>query len=551
MGVDNILSLLTRIIFVFLGTATILDFVRHQDRIRRDIALMFGSIAIPVVLSLLSRIGNLPTWVSVLGILPLVTQPYFLIRLVQHLHPLPNTLKRMALGGMIFTAVTYLIFQNALPTGLSLFIITYFVFFDGYAVFIFIRGAIVSTGVVRQRLRWAAAGAGMLALALGMAGLGSIFPALRGITSAEVQFLAAASALGFYMGFIPPGWLRRIWQFPELRDFLTTINDTTDTEQENTPGIFSKMGLAANRAVGGKIAFILERDEESNAWKLIYASTNQPLDITSMNGDNAIQHSWHNKTLAWLYKETGMDEADRRLLSMVGAETLMMVPITSVNRVVAMLLVFLQSASLFPNDDLELLSLLAQQGAVFLENSRLVGQLQRYSEGLEQKVEERSTALRDSERRFRSIFEQAAVGIAHKSLDGTFIDVNERFCQIVGYSQDEIHELRFQEITDPHDLNLELQYENDLRAGKISSYVMEKRYRHKDGHVIWARLTVSLVRKSTGEPDYFIGVIEDITQRVEAETAQREVELRFSGVLDTTAEAVITIDSAQHIILFN
>lgn len=551
MGMEDILSLLTRIMFVFLGATTILDFARHRDQIRRDIALMFGSIAIPIAVSLLSKIGNLPVWVRVLGILPLVAQPYLLIRLVQHLHALPNTLRRIALGVMIFAAITYVIFQNSLPIGLSLFIIAYFVFFDGYAVFVFIRGAIVTSGVVRQRLRWAAAGAGMLALTLGATGLGSMVPALQDAIATIVHLLAVTSALSFYIGFVPPAWLRRIWQFPELRDFLMSLNDLSGGEQYNTAGMFSKMGLAANRAVGGKEAFILERDEESNSWKLVYSSTNQPVDVTCINGDNTIQRSWRSKTPLWLHQETRMTEADRCLLQMADAVTLMIAPIIPSSSAGAMLLVFLPSASLFPGEDLELVSLLAKQGAMFLENSRLVGQLQRYSEGLEQRVEERSAALRDSERRFRSIFEQAAVGMAHKSLDGHFIDVNERFCQIVGYSQDEIHQLRFQEITDPNDLSLELQYENDLRDGKIPSYVIEKRYRHKDGHVIWARLTVSLVRKSTGEPDYFIGVIEDITQRVEAETAQREVELRFSGVLDTTAEAVITIDSAQRIILFN
>ncbi len=126
-------------------------------------------------------------------------------------------------------------------------------------------------------------------------------------------------------------------------------------------------------------------------------------------------------------------------------------------------------------------------------------------------------ALRESEERFRATFEQAAVGMAHVAMDGTFLRVNQRLCDIVGYSLDEITHLAFQDITYPPDLEADLALARQLQGGEISTYSLEKRYVRKDGSLVWINLTGSLVRRPSGEPDYFIAVIEDIDRRKRAE----------------------------------
>ncbi|MBN1145884.1 MAG: PAS domain S-box protein [Anaerolineales bacterium] len=126
-------------------------------------------------------------------------------------------------------------------------------------------------------------------------------------------------------------------------------------------------------------------------------------------------------------------------------------------------------------------------------------------------------ALRESEQRFRGTFEQAAVGLSHAAPNGRFLRVNQRFCQITGYSEAEMLALRFQDITHPDDLESDLVKVNHLLAGEIQGYTSEKRYIRKDGSIIWVNLTVSLVRQPGGEPKYLIGVIEDISQRKQAE----------------------------------
>ncbi len=151
---------------------------------------------------------------------------------------------------------------------------------------------------------------------------------------------------------------------------------------------------------------------------------------------------------------------------------------------------------------------------------------------LEQRVKERTEALRESEERFRAIFEQAAAGIAIATPGGRFIRTNQRFCDIVGYTADEILALTFQEITHPDDLESDLKMFRQLSAGEIATYSIEKRYIRKDGSPVWIYLAVSVVPKLSGDPNYFIGVIEDINERVEgqaqikASLAEKEVLLR-------------------------
>ncbi len=126
-------------------------------------------------------------------------------------------------------------------------------------------------------------------------------------------------------------------------------------------------------------------------------------------------------------------------------------------------------------------------------------------------------ALRESESRFRSTFEQAAVGIAHVDLAGRWLLVNHKLCEILGYTATELSELSFQDITYVEDLATDLEYVRQLIAGEIDTYTMEKRYISKSGRLVWANLTVSLRRDATGTPLHFISVIEQIDDRKQAE----------------------------------
>lgn len=136
-------------------------------------------------------------------------------------------------------------------------------------------------------------------------------------------------------------------------------------------------------------------------------------------------------------------------------------------------------------------------------------------------VEERINA---TEARFRATFEQAAIGIAHIAIDGSWLMANQRICDMTGYQRDELENLTFQDITHPDDLNADLELFNSVIAGERDNYSMEKRYFRKDGAVIWINLTVAVVRLHGGSPSYFISMIEDISARKEMEESLRQAQ---------------------------
>lgn len=136
-------------------------------------------------------------------------------------------------------------------------------------------------------------------------------------------------------------------------------------------------------------------------------------------------------------------------------------------------------------------------------------------------------SLKEEKEMFSSTFEQAAVGIAHVALDGKFIRLNQRFCDIVNYSKEELIQKTFQDITHPDDLNADVAFVRQMLNNEIKTYSMEKRYLRKDHSIVWIKLTVSLLSDENNRPKYFISVIDDISTRKQAEEKVNELnELR-------------------------
>ena len=143
-------------------------------------------------------------------------------------------------------------------------------------------------------------------------------------------------------------------------------------------------------------------------------------------------------------------------------------------------------------------------------------------------------ALQIGEELFRSTFENTSIGLAHVALDGTWMRVNQKLCEILGYDSAELLATTFQAITESADLAEDLDLVRQLVNGEINEYTLEKRYIHKQGHHVWANLTVTLIRTIAtdgrlGIPQYFISAIQDITDRkqLEAQLRQRESQLQL------------------------
>lgn len=139
-------------------------------------------------------------------------------------------------------------------------------------------------------------------------------------------------------------------------------------------------------------------------------------------------------------------------------------------------------------------------------------------------------AQRESEEQFREIFEQAAIGIAYVDVDRKFVQVNNKFCEIVGYRPDELTSMTFLDITHPEYLAVSKEQHQKLIDHKVPSYTMEKKYVKKDGTSVWANITISRVHRSESS-SYAILIVEDITER-------KHMEERLKSLYDELEERV-------------
>ncbi|MFZ8200682.1 diguanylate cyclase [Alteromonas portus] len=137
---------------------------------------------------------------------------------------------------------------------------------------------------------------------------------------------------------------------------------------------------------------------------------------------------------------------------------------------------------------------------------------------------------------FEKTFDFCPVGLAHVSVDGSFIRVNKRLCDFLGYSNEELTKLTFQELTAPDYLDEDLDHLARLLKGDIDDYSIEKRYLRHDGEQVWAKLTVSLVRDKRGEPDYFISVVEDIDEKKRIQSELFQVDALFSKIVSAFSD---------------
>lgn len=174
-----------------------------------------------------------------------------------------------------------------------------------------------------------------------------------------------------------------------------------------------------------------------------------------------------------------------------------------------------------------------------LEVHRLREELGRHTEGLDELVAARTEELKESEERFRAAFEQAAVGMGHVGLDGQFVRVNDRLCELIGYERQELLTMSIHELTAPEDREATQELVEAVVSGEVGSYEQEKRYIRKGGGQVWVRLTVSAVWGGDGELAYLLGVVEDITEKRRTERDIRVIRDRLQLSIDRMPVAYI------------
>jgi diguanylate cyclase (GGDEF)-like protein/PAS domain S-box-containing protein len=287
----------------------------------------------------------------------------------------------------------------------------------------------------------------------------------------------------------------------------------------------------------GELQLVTAAHRDSGKLALLEAFMDEyPLDMNAQQGAVRVYltgQSVLTETVPASVIDAVKDADKRQMVRDLKLESLITVPLTTRGRVIgAMSLASSDSLRRYTPADLELAEELARRAASTIENAKLF------------------QAAQDGEARFKATFDQAAVGIGHVGLDSRWLEVNQRLCDIVGYTREELLTLSFPEMTYEADLAEDLKYVDQLRTGKISTYSVQKRYHQKGGSLVWVNVTVALRRDEQGEALYFIGVVEDITEIKGAEAAlqaaredlERRVEertgdlQRLSGQLQTQVE---------------
>lgn len=169
----------------------------------------------------------------------------------------------------------------------------------------------------------------------------------------------------------------------------------------------------------------------------------------------------------------------------------------------------------------------------------------KYYQSIGRNISERKQAeeaLHESEEKFRNLFEHSPVGKSITGLDGYF-HVNKSFCDILGYSEEELKEKKWMEITHPEDIQLTSDFMQSLIDKKASQARFEKRYIHKNGNIIWTDLSSYLQRDKDGKPQFFITTMTDITERKRVEEALQNNEKRFRAIVENSSDAITLINS--------
>jgi signal transduction histidine kinase len=346
---------------------------------------MFASLALAILAQeFTSLTGQTFRWLSLLGSMATIAQPYLLLRLVEHFRPVRPVVRWGSFAGLIGSWALELIFPSPLPIPATLFIIVYFVFVEAYAAVAFIRGAVDAGGVTRWRMALAAIGSGLLAVVILIAGIDVLVPALAPIMGPVIQLLVILSPISYYLGFAPPRWLRQSWQFAELYRFLRETASQPAAERANHT--LQHLCEAAMRAVGGRGALAALREADGDQLSIHASCGALPASGSLVLKENVIQQSVQPHQPAVTRPPAEYGSAIEKLSADVGADTLLTAPIGTAEQLRGVLLVFRRGGPLFESSDLDLLVLLAEQSAIALDYSELLIEQREMVEQLRQRT---------------------------------------------------------------------------------------------------------------------------------------------------------------------
>ncbi len=194
-----------------------------------------------------------------------------------------------------------------------------------------------------------------------------------------------------------------------------------------------------------------------------------------------------------------------------------------------------------------LLNVAANQACIGLQEARLRSQQQRIADELDHQVAQRTAELAAAEEKWRSVFENSAIGVALTDLNGRFLAANPVYEKMLGYTEEELQKLSFLDVTHEEEIEPNQALIVELLEGKRLQFQIEKRYRRKNGSLIWVRNNVSLVPGTERMPQFLMALSEDITERRRVEEALNKARFELAHVSRVTSLGALTASIAHEI----
>lgn len=371
----DLISGLTQAIYVVVFVLVAYRTWRQPTPAHADMTVFFGVTALIILASTFFALFGAapPAWETDATIALLMALPYMLLRLVDDFTTVPFIVKRVAEAGLLASIVATVAFTPSLPPLVALAMVVYFAAISTYCAAQFTRAARRSLGVTRRRLDAAALGTILLAFDLLVSGLNAFLPdPVHTVVAALAHLAGLGSALAYYVGFAPPGFLRRAWQAPELRAFLARaarlprLPTTLDIVRELEAGAASSTGATARIGLFAEEAGVIRfRAEDGHV----------AFDVTP--GQHLAGRAFAEQRLLYSGDPARDDPevGDLYRSSHVGA--VVCVPITAGQRRLGVLALYAERPPIFAVSDMELAQLLADQAAVVLESRALIDDVAR------------------------------------------------------------------------------------------------------------------------------------------------------------------------------
>jgi signal transduction histidine kinase/FtsH-binding integral membrane protein len=393
-GLDQ-LQYLSWLLYLVVFVAVLVRTIRRPTPAHMDMTLFFGATAVVIVVNTLTLRLHVAeqTWFAAdLVGATAMTLGYLLLRLVRDFSDVPTWLVRVVEVGLAAAVIAIVFAPKPLPPMVAMLLVTYLVLVIAYDTWSFMRQARRSRGVTRRRMQAAAAGSLFLTLTLVNAGIKVATPSVSDMLDQLGAALGLLSGVCYFIGFAPPTWLRRAWQEPELRNFLSLA--ATLPRLPDTRAIVCELERAAADALGAPSASIAVWDANARMLQIYVRPPETTMLAANADPGRAVQavdlpiedglwrfdpssrpvtgRAFLEQRANLVTDAARVDPGNAVAFDQYGARAVLSAPITAGDKRLGVLAIYAPRAPVFANSDLELVQLLADQAAVILESRALI-----------------------------------------------------------------------------------------------------------------------------------------------------------------------------------